>query len=249
MRPENIISPGLPNPTLPPLAGEGARRAEGGGNSHGISIAPNIPHRETKPPYRPAWAKTTRRLPKRPLALTAMALLLAACGGVPDTYHSLRPDISTIPARQGTPTAIRYTELPPYYENEYLTYYDGAGRITLDKSHHWIYPFRDNLRDVLRQALAAATNNSRTYTYPLGENNRPDILIDLQIRELIADVQAGQYRISAQWQNTRRDSDTPENHEYRRLIPLTQTDPDSLVAATATAVRELAQAIAASLPH
>ena len=56
-------------------------------------------------------------------------------------------------------------------------------------------------------------------------------------------------RKSAQWQNTRRDGDKPDNHEYRRLIPLTATDPDSLVAATATAVQQLAQAIAASLPH
>ena len=181
--------------------------------------------------------------------LITLALLLTACGGVPDTYHSLRPEITDALQRQGTPTAIRFTELPPYYENEYLTYYDGVGRITLDKSHHWIYPFQDNLRDVLRQQLANATGNSRIYTYPLGENNRPDILIDLQIRELIADVQAKQYRLSAQWQNTRRDGDKPDNHEYRRLIPLTATDPDSLVAATATAVQQLAQAIAASLPH
>ena len=62
-------------------------------------------------------------------------------------------------------------------------------------------------------------------------------------------MQAKQYRLSAQWQNTRRDGDKPDNHEYRRLIPLTATDPDSLVAATATAVQQLTQAIADSLPH
>ena len=180
--------------------------------------------------------------------LITLALLLTACGGVPDTYHSLRPEITDAPQRQGTPTAIRFTELPPYYENEYLTYYDGAGRITLDKSHHWIYPFQDNLRDVLRQQLANATGNSRIYTYPLGENNRPDILIDLQIRELIADLPHQRFLISAQWQVSHAGSDAaPTNHEYQQQLPLAKTDPDSLVAATAQAVKQLASAIARSL--
>ena len=93
----------------------------------------------------------------RALALTLAPLLLAACGSVPDTYHSLRPEISITPTRQGTPTALRYTELPPYYDSEYLVWYDEHGRITRDKSQHWTYPFSDNLRDVLRQAIAAST--------------------------------------------------------------------------------------------
>ena len=184
----------------------------------------------------------------RALAITALACLLTACGSVPDTYHSLRPDISTTPTRQGTPTAIRYTELPPYYDNEYLVSYDEHGRINIDKSHHWTYPFSDNLRDVLRQAIAGATGNSRTYTYPLAENNRPEVLIDIQIRELIADPPNHRYRISAQWQTSKRGSDTaPTNHEYQQQLPLPQSDPDSIVATTAQAINQLAAAIARTL--
>ena len=185
-------------------------------------------------------------LPKIPLILAAC--LITACSSVPDTYHSLRPDISTTPTRQGTPTAIRYTELPPYYDSEYLVSYDEHGRINIDKSHHWTYPFSDNLRDVLRQAIAGATGNSRTYTYPLAENNRPEVLIDIQIRELIADPPNQRYRISAQWQTSKRGSDAaPTNHEYQQQLPLPQSDPDSIVAATAQAINQLAAAIARTL--
>ena len=185
-------------------------------------------------------------LPK--ITLTLAACLLTACGSVPDTYHSLRPDISTTPTRQGTPTAIRYTELPNYYDNEYLVSYDEHGRINIDKSHHWTYPFSDNLRDVLRQAIAGATGNSRTYTYPLAENNRPEVLIDIQIRELIADPPHHTYRISAQWQTSRAGSDAaPTNHEYQQQLPLPQSDPDSIVATTAQAINQLAAAIARTL--
>ena len=174
--------------------------------------------------------------------------LLTACGSVPDTYHSLRPDIDHPPTRQGTPTAIRYTELPTYYEREYLVWYDEHGRITRDKSQHWTYPFADNLRDVLRQGIAAATGNSRTYTYPLAENNRVKTLIDIQIRELIAEPRKQRYRVSAQWQVSQADSDAaPVNHEYQEYLPLPKSDPDSIVAATAQAVNRLAAAIARSL--
>ena len=184
----------------------------------------------------------------RVLALTLAPLLLAACGSVPDTYHSLRPDIDHPPTQQGTPTAIRYTELPTYYEREYLVWYDEHGRITRDKSQHWTYPFEDNLRDILRQGIAAATGNSRTYTYPLAENNRPEVLLDLQIRELIADLPHQRFLISAQWQVSHAGSDAaPTNHEYQQQLPLAKTDPDSLVAATAQAVKQLASAIARSL--
>ena len=171
----------------------------------------------------------------RTIALALTASLLGACGSVPDTYHSLRPEISITPTRQGTPTALRYTELPPYYDSEYLVWYDEHGRITRDKSQHWTYPFSENLRDVLRQAIAAETGNSRLYTYPLAENNRPEVLLDLQIRELIADL-------------PHQGSDAaPTNHEYQQQLPLAKTDPDSLVAATAQAVKQLASAIARSL--
>ena len=184
----------------------------------------------------------------RALALTLAPLLLAACGSVPDTYHSLRPDIDHPPSQQGTPTAIRYTELPTYYEREYLVWYDEHGRITRDKSQHWTYPFEDNLRDVLRQGIAAATGNSRTYTYPLAENNRVKTLIDIQIRELIAEPRKQRYRVSAQWQVSQADSDAaPTNHEYQEYLPLPKSDPDSIVAATAQAVNRLATAIARSL--
>ena len=74
-------------------------------------------------------------------ALILIPLLLTACGRVPDIYHSLRPEITAAPQKQGTPTAIRYTELPPYYDREYLVWYDKSGRISRDKSQHWIYPF------------------------------------------------------------------------------------------------------------
>ena len=176
------------------------------------------------------------------------ACLLTACGSVPDTYHSLRPDIDHPPTQQGTPTAIRYTELPTYYEREYLVWYDEHDRITRDKSQHWTYPFADNLRDVLRQGIAAATGNSRTYTYPLAENNRAETLIDIQIRELIAEPRKQRYRVSAQWQVSQADSDAaPVNHEYQEYLPLPKSDPDSIVAATAQAVNRLAAAIARSL--
>ena len=190
--------------------------------------------------------KKNRAATKITFALTAS--LLGACGSVPDTYHSLRPEISITPTRQGTPTALRYTELPPYYDSEYLVWYDEHGRITRDKSQHWTYPFSDNLRDVLRQAIAAETGNSRLYTYPLAENNRPEELIDLQIRELIADLPHQRFLISAQWQVSHAGSDAaPTNHEYQQQLPLAKTDPDSLVAATAQAVKQLASAIARSL--
>ena len=190
--------------------------------------------------------KKNRAATKITFALTAC--LLSACGSVPDTYHSLRPEISITPTRQGTPTALRYTELPPYYDSEYLVWYDEHGRITRDKSQHWTYPFSDNLRDVLRQAIAAETGNSRLYTYPLAENNRPEVLIDLQIRELIADPPQQRFLISAQWQTSKAGSDAaPTNHEYQQQLPLAKTDPDSLVAATAQAVKQLASAIARSL--
>ena len=143
----------------------------------------------------------------RTIALALTASLLGACGSVPDTYHSLRPEISITPTRQGTPTALRYTELPPYYDSEYLVWYDEHGRITRDKSQHWTYPFSENLRDVLRQAIAAETGNSRLYTYPLAENNRPEVLLDLQIRELIADLPHQRFLISAQWQVSHAGSD------------------------------------------
>ena len=205
--------------------------------------AANNPRSDDEGMYKTRAATT---FPKITFALTAC--LLTACGSVPDTYHSLRPDISTTPTRQGTPTAIRYTELPNYYDNEYLVWYDQQGRITRDKSHHWTYPFSDNLRDVLRQAIAGATGNSRTYTYPLAENNRPDVLIDIQIRELIADPPNQRYRISAQWQTSKRGSDAaPTNHEYQQQLPLPQSDPDSIVAATAQAINQLAAAIARTL--
>ena len=184
----------------------------------------------------------------RTIALALTASLLGACGSVPDTYHSLRPEISITPTRQGTPTALRYTELPPYYDSEYLVWYDEHGRITRDKSQHWTYPFSENLRDVLRQAIAAETGNSRLYTYPLAENNRPEVLIDIQIRELIADPPNHRYRISAQWQTSKRGSDTaPTNHEYQQQLPLPQSDPDSIVATTAQAINQLAAAIARTL--
>ena len=184
----------------------------------------------------------------RTIALALTASLLGACGSVPDTYHSLRPEISITPTRQGTPTALRYTELPPYYDSEYLVWYDEHGRITRDKSQHWTYPFSENLRDVLRQAIAAETGNSRLYTYPLAENNRPEVLLDLQIRELIADLPHQRFLISAQWQVSHAGSDAaPTNHEYQQQLPLAKTDPDSLVAATAQAVKQLASAIARSL--
>ena len=190
--------------------------------------------------------KKNRAATKITFALTAC--LLSACGSVPDTYHSLRPEISITPTRQGTPTALRYTELPPYYDSEYLVWYDEHGRITRDKSQHWTYPFSENLRDVLRQAIAAETGNSRLYTYPLAENNRPEVLIDLQIRELIADPPHQRFLISAQWQTSKAGSDAaPTNHEYQQQLPLAKTDPDSLVAATAQAVKQLASAIARSL--
>ena len=178
----------------------------------------------------------------RTIALALTASLLGACGSVPDTYHSLRPQTDVTPIRQGTPTALRYTELPPYYDSEYLVWYDEHGRITRDKSQHWTYPFSENLRDVLRQAIAAETGNSRLYTYPLAENNRPEVLLDLQIREL------QRFLISAQWQVSHAGSDAaPTNHEYQQQLPLAKTDPDSLVAATAQAVKQLASAIARSL--
>ena len=184
----------------------------------------------------------------RAIALALTASLLGACGSVPDTYHSLRPEISITPTRQGTPTALRYTELPPYYDSEYLVWYDEHGRITRDKSQHWTYPFSENLRDVLRQAIAAETGNSRTYTYPLAENNRVKTLIDIQIRELIAEPRKQRYRVSAQWQVSQADSDAaPVNHEYQEYLPLPKSDPDSIVAATAQAVNRLAAAIARSL--
>jgi len=99
----------------------------------------------------------------RALAITALACLLTACGSVPDTYHSLRPEISITPTRQGTPTALRYTELPPYYDSEYLVWYDEHGRITRDKSQHWTYPFSENLRDV------AITRVEQLYPFPYAE--------------------------------------------------------------------------------
>ena len=109
-------------------------------------------------------------------------------------------------------------------------------------------PSSENLRDVLRQAIAAKTGNSRLYTYPLAENNRPEVLIDLQIRELIADLPHQRFLISAQWQVSHAGSDAaPTNHEYQQQLPLAKTDPDSLVAATAQAVKQLASAIARSL--
>ena len=184
----------------------------------------------------------------RTIALALTASLLGACGSVPDTYHSLRPEISITPTRQGTPTALRYTELPPYYDSEYLVWYDEHGRITRDKSQHWTYPFSENLRDVLRQAIAAETGNSRLYTYPLAENNRPEVLLDLQIRELIADLPHQRFLISAQWQVSHAGSDAaPTNHEYQQQLPLPQSDPDSIVAATAQAINQLAAAIARTL--
>ncbi|MDO4643202.1 MAG: ABC-type transport auxiliary lipoprotein family protein [Cardiobacteriaceae bacterium] len=176
-----------------------------------------------------------------------ISLLLSACGGVPNTYHNLRPEITAHTERQGTPIAIRYTELPSYYDKEYLTYYDKTNRIIINKSHHWIYPFENNFRDVLRQKLSAKTGNSRIYTYPIGDNIRPEIIIDLQIRELIADLSQQKFILIAQWQNNKNGNGKPENHQYQQLLPLTNTDPDSIVDATAQAINLLAEAIAQSL--
>lgn len=100
---------------------------------------------------------------------------------------------------------------------------------------------------MLRQQIAATTGNSRIYTYPIADNIRPEIFIDIQIRELIADSSSNTYRINAQWQYSTPKTDNPKNHEYQKNYPLLDHTPDTIAGATQKAVKELAQAIAGEL--
>lgn len=182
--------------------------------------------------------------------------LLTACGST--QYYMIPPsEVAPISATAHTTNdstknnniyALRYLTLPDYLDNQYVIYYDGEGKVNRNPKRLWNANLSDNIRNNLQQHLSA-NGLSSLYTYPLPTNIRANQIIDIQIREMIANAKTKQFYINADWQLTTSDNYKQSLYHFKQNYPLDNTQTNTLIKLYQRALIDLSNAIFPTLFH
>ncbi|UJF25364.1 PqiC family protein [Suttonella sp. R2A3] len=177
-------------------------------------------------------------------------VLLGGCASVPTQYHLLRAQsepAAQVMANEQSIYALRHLDLPNYLSDTIIAYWQADHQLTLEKDHRWAEPLSDNVRDVLSQQIQDISGKAAFYQYPLAYNIRPDVIIDVQIKELIADTAERDLKIRADWQISNAGERNPMSYRFNQRYPLESGDINAIVAAHQKALLALSQAIAEAL--
>lgn len=183
----------------------------------------------------------------RLVALT-LALSLVACGGSAPvrTFYLLRGETPERTARvEGVPrVGLSRVVVAPYLDQSGIVVESAAREITPARNHHWAEPLEDGLRLLLRTELSTALGED----VGLDPADRGRWQHDVQVFvEQLHGSMAGRALLVADFRIASRGGETAE-YRFSRSQPLPREGYAGLVDAEAALVRQLAQAIASSLP-
>lgn len=182
--------------------------------------------------------------------LLPMVLATAGCTSTPPApaEYLLRPALQeTVRAVEQTPQlALGRVSLPPYLERDGIVLETGDRRVQAARDHRWAEPLSRALRRMLQTGVARASGRS---VADLQNGDVEHVLvIDVDVHQFHGTVN-GTVTLAADWAlRDQRTGRVLQRHEFVRRTPTRERGYDALVAAHASLLDELAEAIAAALP-
>jgi uncharacterized lipoprotein YmbA len=187
--------------------------------------------------------------PFLPFALLAAAL--GACRSTPPTtYHLLQPlelDAESAETAPGRLVALSIERFPAYLERVQLVRESAPGTLAVWESHAWAEPLDEGFGRVLAEDLSLLLDRPVVLAGPMTRPPRADLAIELEVSRF--DVRAsGVVELVATWTATDAEDGTVVPPRRSRVtVPLDGKGPDAVVAASSTALEELARRLAVEL--
>jgi uncharacterized lipoprotein YmbA len=177
-----------------------------------------------------------------------MALFLAGCAGT--EYYLLRSR-AALEAPDGAVARISLgsVQVASYIDQAGIVVETDTGSLRPARYHQWAEPLRESLRDFLAREVAAKLGQPVRAT-PYRDTDwrqQTDTVIDLRI-ELLHGTRDGAAELAARWALVDPEArELRSEYEFSRRRALTTSGYPALVDAERALLRELAEAIAASL--
>ena len=178
-------------------------------------------------------------------AVSALAILLAACASRPVALIALPPAGDALERESARATAttvgLRPVRLPGYLDNYPVVMRRDNGNVVVSKDSEWSERLSDAVERVLRGALSQRLGPSRVLIP--GDGRFPDA--DLTVEFLILDPQDGVVSLDAKWTYSCRNH-TSQSDRTTLQVPLTDATASGVASATTAALSQFADQLAAS---
>jgi uncharacterized lipoprotein YmbA len=174
-------------------------------------------------------------------------VLLVGCAGssVPPTQYLLRADPAERSGRVEAPVRVGLgrVDVAPYLDQSGIVVETEAGQVQAAREHQWAEPLGAGLRSYLRAEMSAALGHDVSASP--ADLAHWDYTLDVYVDRLHGTM-AGTAVLDASYRITPR-AGAVTAYRFSRSAPLPREGYPGLVDAEADLVRQLAQAIAASL--
>jgi len=176
-------------------------------------------------------------------AVSALAILLAACASRPVALIALPPAEHALAHEPDTPSittvALRPVMLPGYLDNYPVVMRRDASNVVVSKDTEWSERLSDAVERVLRGALSERLGPSRVLIP--GDGRIPDA--ELTVDFLTLDPQRGVVSLDAKWTYSCRNH-ANQSDRTTLQVPLTDATPSGVASATTAALSKFADQLA-----
>jgi uncharacterized lipoprotein YmbA len=192
---------------------------------------------------------------RQTLAGTGLILILAGCAAPSQTTRFYRLDQPapgaampvTAPGKAAPPlVGIGAVNLPGYLDRPQLVERGADHRLTLHEFDQWAGGLRENIQQVMRDELQRSLTGARVIAYPWRGGVHPNYELELNVSRF--ERQGAQVRLEARWSLFGAPGGKLLLLERSSIeTPLEGSGVETMVAASAEAVRRLAREIAVYL--
>jgi uncharacterized lipoprotein YmbA len=177
-------------------------------------------------------------------AVTALAILLAACASRPVALITLPPTgdalAPTADSASTTTVALRPVKLPGYLDNYPVVVRRDNANVVVSKDIEWSERLSDAVERVLRGALSQHLGPSRVLIP--GDGRVADSELTVEFLQL--DPQDGVVSLDAKWTHSCRNH-ASRSDRTRLQVPLTDSTAPGVASATTAALSQFADRLAA----